>query len=370
LVLELVAAEQDAALCRDLLGGIRAGLEGRRRVPMPTGWPAVYRRLQKHDDPALAQLAHELALIFGQAEAVEALAAIAADAEQRADHRRTALATLTQAHEAAAVGLSLRLLDDPKVRVAAAQGLARYADERIATRVLQVYATWPETERHHLIQTLCARPATALALLDAMAAGQIERQAISSMTARQLSALGEPVQRRLAEVWGEVRPASADSAALIQAFRTQLTPDRLAEADVRRGRAVFQRTCQKCHKLFGEGESIGPDLTGANRISLDYLLENMLDPNALVGKDYQLTVFTLTDGRVVSGIIQYEDQQTIRIQTQNESLALAVEEIEVRQPSTTSMMPEGQLNDLSADEIIQLIAYLQHPAQVPLPDKP
>ena len=55
------------------------------------------------------------------------------------------------------------------------------------------------------------------------------------------------------------------------------------------GRAVFAKVCQQCHTLFGTGGQVGPDLTGSNRADLDYLLSNVLDPSALIGKDYQPT---------------------------------------------------------------------------------
>ncbi|MFO0912430.1 MAG: HEAT repeat domain-containing protein [Pirellulales bacterium] len=370
LVLELVAGEADDALRLDLLNGLRTGLEGRRRVTMPPGWPAVYQKLHEHNQPELRQVVQELALVFGQPEAIAALVETARDGKRELDLREGAIETLAQAQEPAGLTALLDLLDDPAVRILAAKSLAAYTDDRIAPRMLAVYAKWPAADRHHLVQTLSARPTTALALLDAMGAGQVDRQAITAFTARQLSALGEPVERRLREVWGEVRPASADKSELMEKYRGQLNRETLAKADVSRGRAIFQRTCQKCHKLFGEGETVGPDLTGTNRISLDYLLENVLDPNALVGKDYQLTIFTLVDGRVISGLVQFEDGETLRVRTPNETVVLALSDVESRDRSLASMMPEGQLNDLTADEVAQLIAYLQYPKQVPLPAAP
>ena len=61
---------------------------------------------------------------------------------------------------------------------------------------------------------------------------------------------------------------------------TQLSAARLAEADRVKGRQLFDKSCGKCHKLFGTGGAIGPELTGAQRGNLNYLLENILDPSA------------------------------------------------------------------------------------------
>ena len=53
-----------------------------------------------------------------------------------------------------------------------------------------------------------------------------------------------------------------------------------AKADLSRGRLIFNRTCQQCHKMYDIGGDIGPNLTGSDRANLDYVLENVLDPSA------------------------------------------------------------------------------------------
>ena len=93
-------------------------------------------------------------------------------------------------------------------------------------------------------------------------------------------------------------------------FRDKLTPAVLKEANLGVGRQLFQRTCASCHILFGEGGKVGPELTGSQRHNLDYLLENMLDPSAIVANEYRVTVVTTTDGRVINGIIKRDDPHT------------------------------------------------------------
>ena len=125
--------------------------------------------------------------------------------------------------------------------------------------------------------------------------------------------------------------------------------------------------CGQCHSLFGEGAKIGPDLTGAQRANLDYVLENLIDPNAIVGQNYQMTVATLDDGRVVSGVIESENDATVTLKTTSGKITLSRSEIEELHTSPVSMMPEGQLEKLAFDELRDLVAYLRSPRQVPLP---
>jgi putative heme-binding domain-containing protein len=185
---------------------------------------------------------------------------------------------------------------------------------------------------------------------------------------RQLLALEQtPVTDRLRAVWGEIRPPSADKKQRIEQFKSQLTADVLKSADLANGRAIFSTKCATCHKLFDAGSKLGPELTGAQRTSLDYVLDNVLDPNAIVPREYRASVLRLTDGRIVQGVIVEESPQTLAVQTPNETLRLPVGDIEARKESGLSMMPEGLVDQLSADAIRDLVAYLASPQQVPLP---
>ena len=134
-----------------------------------------------------------------------------------------------------------------------------------------------------------------------------------------------------------------------------------------RGRAVFDRVCASCHKLYGYGGEIGPDLTGAGRDNLDYLLENLVDPSASVSADFRMVVVAMNDGRMLNGLMRARTDRTLTLQTQTEALVLDRREIENLQPSSLSLMPDGLLSQLSETETRDLIAYLMNRTQVPLP---
>jgi putative heme-binding domain-containing protein len=121
----------------------------------------------------------------------------------------------------------------------------------------------------------------------------------------------------------------------------------------------------RCHALYGVGESVGPDITGSNRSDLDYLLENVLDPNALVPNEYRVTLVRTDDGRLVTGILIGESNDALTLRTENETLTIALSEIDERKLDSISMMPEDQLATLDEEEAAALIAYLRHDGQVP-----
>jgi putative heme-binding domain-containing protein len=134
----------------------------------------------------------------------------------------------------------------------------------------------------------------------------------------------------------------------------------LAKADATKGHAIFNAICGQCHKLFGEGQSVGPDLTGSNRGNLDYLLDNVLDPNAVIGKDYQLNIFELKDGRVASGVLKEESPAAYRIAMPGGlEQTITAAEVKTRTLAKVSTMPEGLFDALPVETLQQLVAYLQ-----------
>src|SRR6516165_567388 len=97
---------------------------------------------------------------------------------------------------------------------------------------------------------------------------------------------------------------------------------------------MFQKTCAQCHTLYGVGGKIGPDITGSNRPNLDYLLENVLDPSAVIPKEYAVTIFEMDNGRKITGIVKQETEAAVTVQAANELLTLPKKEIESRKASS------------------------------------
>src|SRR5262249_43813865 len=119
--------------------------------------------------------------------------------------------------------------------------------------------------------------------------------------------------------------------------------------------------------LFGEGNTIGPDLTGYNRAELDYLLVKIIDPSSQVAKDYHMSIVATQDGRVLTGIVVERSPTRLILQTATERIVLAKDDVETVKDSPLSIMPEGQLDALSKEQVRDLIGYLSGKTQVPLP---
>ena len=163
----------------------------------------------------------------------------------------------------------------------------------------------------------------------------------------------------LETVWGRVPgPGSPEKVRRIAEVRGFLPEG--DKGNAARGPAVFKEHCAVCHKLFDEGESIGPDLTGSERGNLDFLLTSLVDPSALVRKEYQAQTVALDDGRVLTGLIVEETDQDAhpgRRQPPEDRHRPATRSRTIK-PSAVSLMPEGLLDKLPEDQVRDLFQYL------------
>jgi putative heme-binding domain-containing protein len=184
----------------------------------------------------------------------------------------------------------------------------------------------------------------------------VPRRDVPPHIARQLRRV---VGTQFTMVWGPVEPNALEDHVLAK-YRTLLTDGALAAASPSRGRALFQRTCGTCHQIYGEGGTIGPDLTGSNRANLDYLLLNLLDPSGDVPEAYRMVVITTRDGRTFSGNVVAETERQVTLRTVGqEPMLISTADIQSREATPTSLMPSGLLDTLTDAEVLDLVAYLR-----------
>jgi len=344
-----------------ILRGLNEGLKGWASAPKPSAWDSINKA---GTDEETQTIIRELSLVFGEGRARDELLAIAASAEADPGARRAALTNLLRDPAPELLPKLKEWTNDRVLAREAILGLANYDDADVPSRVLN---QWKRDTVHRavVIDVLVSRASFAGVLLKRIAAGEIPRDAISPFHARQIHSLGdEALTKQLAEVWGEVRDTPGALKAEIVNWKTLLTPAVIAAADPAEGKTTYAALCAACHKLYGEGGAIGPDLTGSDRHNLDYLLGNIVNPNEIVPADYRLTVFTLRDGRVVSGVIPEENERTVTVQTPVERLVIPADTITKRESLPVSLMPEGLLQTMDEAAVKDLIAYLMTKAPV------
>lgn len=343
-----------------VLAGLSEGFAGRRKVQMPSTWEALLDSLDDGMGPDLERQLMGLGALFGEQRAMEGLRQIALDRRARLGDRRAALSRLTDVRSDEMRALCEELIREPSLADVAAAGLGQFDDPGLADVLMGAWIRSAGEVRGAVLNTIVSRPAWAARLLDELQAGNVARTDIGVVHARQIQRLkSETLQSRLAEVWGtlgELNEASRDAA--LEHWRNRLTPEVLEAADMAAGKTVYAATCGACHKLEGAGGDLGPDLSGSGRHELDYLLENILFPNAVVPAGFRQTVLTLKDGRVVTGIVTDRTGSAVNVAMVGEKLVLNSDEIASEESGETSLMPEGLLEVLAEKEAADLMAYL------------
>ncbi|MEX2093530.1 MAG: dehydrogenase, partial [Pirellulales bacterium] len=322
-----------------ILDGIRQALRGQRQVAPPADWPAAYQHAKASTSEQVRDAATGLGVTFGDAAATDSFRRLAASPNANAAARRAALESLLAAKDPQLLPVLQKLLGDAALRDVALLGLAQYDDPQTPSMLLKIYSQLSPSEKRAALATLCARPAYGIALLNAVAAKQIAAADLPADLVRQLkNHSNEDIDKLLADLWGTVRSTPADKAEMMASLKQKISAPASLPPDPSLGRAVFTKTCGQCHTLYGIGAKIGPDLTGSNRGDVDYLLSNVVDPSAIMAKEYQPTIIITMDGRVVTGIVTKEDDKSVTIQTATEAVVLPQDEIDERELSNASMM--------------------------------
>ena len=365
---QILAESSDAQLQLDVLRGLTFSVQGRRSAPMPDGWDAVEKKLAASLNAEVRTLAQALSLKFGSPTALAALRQTAADASANAGIRRAAVDSLLAVRDTQLPALLQTLLKEPELRGVALRGLAGFDDAKTAPAVLAVYGSLGGAEKRDALNTLASRLAYAKPLLAAVAEQKVPRTDLTAELVRQLRNLKDAdIAKQIDEVWGVVKEATADQQKEITRVRAVYQAGGSQPGDASKGRVLYNQLCAQCHHLFDFGGAVGPDITGANRGDVNYLLENILYPNAVIPIDYRVSTIEMKDDRVLTGIVKERTPQALVIQTPNEKLTLPLAEVKKVEASEFSMMPEGLIAQLNDQQIRDLLYYLGRPGQVPLP---
>jgi putative membrane-bound dehydrogenase-like protein len=355
----------------DVLAGLAAGLDGFSSAKKPKGWDEFISKsgglpapvADKGTSPLLG-----LSAVFGSGRASDELIAIVKNTEGDANARLNAFKSVTRSAKPELLPVIRGLINDKVLGTVARNALAAYDDPNIPKAMLHPWPSRNEEQQAATVATLTSRPSYAKALLVAIRNKNVPASAISPFQARQIRSLGdESLNKLLTEVWGEIRDTPEAKKAEFAKWEALLTPATLAKANPAMGRMIFTVTCGACHKMYGQGGAIGPELTGSDRHNLKYLLENILDPSAVVPADFRVSVLNLKDGRTLSGVIPEQTERTLTVQTPAERLTIERTQIVKQTQLPISLMPEGLLSALGDENVKNLIAYLMSNGQVEMP---
>ena len=367
-LLNLAPAPEYAGI---LINGLQEGLRGRETSELPGVLLSAlhpYRKL--FSDESLA-----LHLRRGDAEAVEKALAIIANSNAPLVQRLSYIKILGEINQPKAVPVLLSAVESgrssPAIRQAGLLALQRYGDEEIGRRVVKAYPDLLRSDpdvRAAALSLLATRPAWAMDLLNAIAREKkpgedfigrtIDKADVPEHIVRQLKLLNDNSLTAMSNrIWPDLHPAtSPEKNNTIEKITTLV---KSGKGNAGAGRVIFTTRCGSCHRLFGEGGNIGPDLTGYDRTNLPDLLTNIIDPSAFIREGYTLFNITTTDGRFLVGRLISREGTAITLQPfTGDAITLSESQVKAMEAQKSSLMPERLLDGLSDQEVRDLIAYI------------
>lgn len=339
----------------NLLTGMLAGMEGRTDLKIPQNWNTVSAQLQKSNTKTKT-LTQEISSLFGDTEATQRAFALLKDKNKPIDQRKKALQTLTAQQRKELQAEIPKLLQEPAMKKDAIKSIAAFDNEALGKLLIDNFSKFNPEEKLAAMQTLSSRQRYGGMLTKEIKEKRIAKSEVPAGVARQLLRV---VGSGFIEVWGPIEQVASDEAAY-KKYRAMVTTTSLSTADLKAGKKIFQNTCGSCHKMFGEGSIIGPDLTGSNRADTEYILLNVLEPSAEIQDDYKMVVINTRDGRTYSGNVINENQRqlTLRVVGQD-PVIINKSTIQSKDVTPVSLMPPGLFSNLTEKEIVDLMAYLK-----------
>jgi len=247
----------------------------------------------------------------------------------------------------------------PITRAAAWQAMGRLMSDREIDVMIKEYPASSNSIKAQIRDLLLTRPDACQKLLESVESGRIPKADFDLNQVARMESLGSLVLKEKAfRIWGRVQSATPEERlAEVRRLNNDL---RAADGDLAKGRVLFTNHCGRCHKLNGEGNAIGPELTGANRTDRQWLLTSLVDPSGVVRKEYQSQILEMKDGRVMDVLIISQTGGLLKvIDSQGKEFQVIAGEVIDRRDSPTSLMPDGLYKLFRPQELRDLFAYLQ-----------
>jgi putative membrane-bound dehydrogenase-like protein len=355
--------EDAAPLAVGSLNGLIEGEKGKNFSP-DQNTSEILARLRRNPNHDVAFRARQLGAAWGDKAALQAAIDTLLSSTQSVDDRVQAIESLRQQKTPEIRSAFAKVIggEAPQaVQNAAILGMSQVGGDDVPEALLSNWKNFSTATRQTAAETLASRANWAQQLLDSIEKKRISSSDLPVTVIRTLvRSKNAAVRKRAESVIGKYHESNPDKLKLIsQKLQVVLH----GPIDLEKGHQIAQRTCFVCHKLYGEGADVGPDLTGVGRSSLEALLSNVIAPNQIVGAGYENVEIETKDGRSVSGrMIENTDSRVTLRSIGPKEETIGKKDIATLRVSELSVMPEG-LEQMPDDDFRNLIWYIYSPPQ-------
>ncbi|MBM3965948.1 MAG: hypothetical protein FJ308_12925, partial [Planctomycetes bacterium] len=343
---------------KKLLELLEFALRGTRISEVPRNWEAIADSMYMSSDMDLRRAAEQIGAQLMDRSLFDRMR-LQLRTSESLPLKLHAMSLLAFDNQSDNVQILLAQLDQPELAIKALPLLRQYDAELIGKSVLRRLDNWNGELSAAAMELLSSRAVWASEWLDAIEREQLDKERLTAFYARQISQLGDDkLTESLAKVWGQVRPTSEQLREEIRKTAQAYKAAPLWAFDGNAGRAHFQKLCASCHSLDKGAVEFAPKLQGTGAKGADYAMENVIDPNAVIGRDYQARVIRTNDGQVITGLVVRETDASIEIRTTTDTLLIDKDSIEEIRVSENSFMPVGLLETLDERQRIELFKYV------------
>jgi putative heme-binding domain-containing protein len=355
-------APGDGKLAEAALEGLIDGQKEKALIPGSATGPFL-ARLDASGDPRVKELAQQLGSLWGDAAEAEKLLREIRDTGAPMQGRIDAIRSARRLKKEATRETLLGLLGADSPEALAVEALAALGeiggDNRVAAEIVRRYPSLKAAARREAMEILASRNGWIRIFLGAVEDKTIAATEVPVPVIRELSSSkDQQIRERALKAIGRYREPNADKVKLIAQKKKAVLS---GPVDIEAGHEIAKRTCFICHKLYGEGAEVGPDLTGVGRSTLDALLANVIDPNQVIGKGYENVEVETKDGRSVSGrLVEDSDTHIKLLSAGPKEEVVAKSDIASMRTTEMSVMPEG-LEQMPDADFRNLIWFILNP---------
>jgi putative heme-binding domain-containing protein len=358
---ELLSLSADEGVRAPIIRGIASAFEGAEMPKLPESLTkALNEYMAKQSGGYLT-----LALRSGNADALKNALKLLADTKATNTARIAIAKTLAELGKQEAVMPMVAILKSsaaPSLKRGMLQAAAKFDDKRIPEALLlgwEGQIAGDKALREDALRVMAGRKEWAQVLVSFVNEWKVPAKHFTIDIVRQLSLHQDAdIDASIEKHWKGL-------------LATGPTPEKKREAerikaviktglgDAEKGKIQFMARCFVCHKLFGEGGTIGPELTGYDRTNADFWLDNMFTPSLEIREGFGAYIVKTKGGQILTGLIDAQDGSGIVIKDMaNNKTAVKQADIEKMEASPISLMPEGLTTGMSDADLKDFFAYL------------
>ena len=360
----LLEAAGDRHAVKPVLTGIQTGLTGNSLAHVPVGFRTAISKAwigAGRDSGFLG-----LAMRLGDESVIREAMTLVRDKSRSSGERTKVLHQLAATpadDETTAFFLSVLGDKQESVCLAALQALQSRRTDLVNRSVLRNWKQWKGRRQRAGGQWLAGHSDSARELLEAVDSGDIPRESVASGTLFAIERLrDDECSALLKKLWGSLRKPDTAKKATLARVRKSIES---GKGDPAVGAEIFNARCAICHRLFDEGGTIGPELTGYERDNLEFLLTAIVDPNLAVREEFELATVTARSAEpkgppfVVTGFVTDSNERLITVRDlAGQEHTIPKNRVLREERSKTSAMPEGLIDDLNDKQLRDFFAYL------------